>query len=263
MDNICFRITDVSHIVERHHAAGWNIEKVYYEDEYSMALILDGETEYWIGGKKYLVQKNDLIVFPPQLLRSGRTSSDHPWSFITVLFRMDLNESAQLFFNKSPHIWNQVNDSYRKLFAELHGSWLSKDPLFEVKCNLLVTEILYKLVLSDLPHQNMPHIEKLEKARMLIQENFRSELSVAKLAKSTGMSVSYFRRLFLEVYGYSPIQYIINLRIANARDLLLSREVNVTEAAQLSGFNDIYYFSRLFKKKTGTLPSSLLKDTIP
>ncbi len=52
---------------------------------------------------------------------------------------------------------------------------------------------------------------------------------------------------------------IINLRIENARDLLLSGEVNVTEAAELSGFEDIYYFSTLFKKKTGTTPTQLLR----
>jgi len=57
----------------------------------------------------------------------------------------------------------------------------------------------------------------------------------------------------------SPMQYIINLRIENARDLLLSGEVNVTEAARLSGFEDIYYFSTLFKRKTGSTPTELLR----
>jgi len=259
MDNINFRITDVTRVIERQHAVGWNVENMYYEKEYAMVIVLDGQTEYVINGQNLLVQKNDLIIFSPKLLRSGKTSPDHPWSFITVLFRMDLNAQAQNFFNKSLHIWNNVNDSYRKLIIEVRKSWISKDPLYEVKCNMLLTEILYKLVSSYLPYQNMPYTEKLEKTRMIIQEDFRTDLSIEELAKSIGMSVSYFRRLFLEVYGYSPMQYIINLRIENARDLLLSQEVNVTEAAQLSGFNDIYYFSRLFKKKTGLMPSSLLR----
>ena len=56
------------------------------------------------------------------------------------------------------------------------------------------------------------------------------------------------------------MQYIMNLRIENARDLLLSGEVNVTEAAQLSGFDDIYYFSTAFKRKTGFAPTKLLRE---
>ena len=52
----------------------------------------------------------------------------------------------------------------------------------------------------------------------------------------------------------------MNLRIENARDLLLSGEVNVTEAAQLSGFDDIYYFSTAFKRKTGFAPTKLLRE---
>ena len=107
--------------------------------------------------------------------------------------------------------------------------------------------------------QKVPHIKRLEKARNTIQENFRQDLSVEKLAESIGMSVSYFRRLFHEAYGCAPMQYIINLRIENARDLLLSGEVNVTEAARLSGFEDIYYFSTLFKRKTGSTPMELLR----
>lgn len=260
MENISYRITDVTRIIERQTATGWKVENLCYEKEYALVIVLDGETEYRINEQTYLAQKNDLLLFSPKIMRSGKTSPNNPWSFITVLFCMELNEHAQQFFNKSIHIWKKTNDSFRKLFTEVRRSWISKDPLFEVKCNMLVTEILYKLVSSDLPYKNTPHIKKLERARMVIQENFRNDLSVEELARSVGMSNSYFRRLFLEVYGYSPMQYIVNLRIENAQDLLLSQEVNVTEAAQLSGFNDIYYFSRLFKKKTGITPSALIKS---
>lgn len=257
MENINFLITDVTYIIERQNAVGWNVENMSYEKEYTMVIILEGETEYTINGQKYLFKKDDLIIFSPKLLRSGKTMPDHPWSFITIRFNMNLNEHAHHFFNKPLMIRNNVSASYRKLFTEVYRTWISKDPLFKVKCSMLITEIIYKLILSDLPYQNIPNIEKIKKTRLIIQENFRFNISIEELAKSIGMSVSYFRRLFHKVYGYSPMQYIMNLRIEYARDLLLSGEVNVTEAARLSGFDDIYYFSRLFKEKTGTSPSRI------
>jgi len=259
MEHVDFQITDVICTLERQHAEGWHIETMYYEKEYVLVIVLDGEAEYTIYGEKYPVKKDDLILFSPNLLRSGITSPDHPWSFISVVFRMDLNEEARTYFNKSILIWNNVSDSIRKILTEVRRTWIGKTSLFQVKCKLLVTEIIYDLFISAMPYQNVLHIRKLEKARTMIQENFRYDLSVEKLAESIDMSCSNFRRLFHEAYGYSPMQYIMHLRIENARDLLLSGEVNVTEAAHLSGFDDIYYFSRVFKNKTGFSPSKLIK----
>lgn len=261
MENLDFKITEISHVIERQNAIGWHAENIQYEDKFVAVIILDGKTEYIVDDHKYLVIKNDIIIFPPGVSHSGRTDSEHPWSFISVIFRMDLIEEAIYYFNKSILIWGNCGESLRKLFIETSRAWTGKNPLYQVKCRLTATEILYQLLLSEMPYHKVPHIKKLEKARNTIQENFRQELSVEELAKSIDMSVSYFRRLFHEAYGCSPMQYIINLRIENARDLLLSGEVNVTEAAHLSGFEDIYYFSTLFKRKTGITPTGLIRKT--
>lgn len=257
MENIDFRITKIPRIIERTNSVGWHIDNMYYEEDYVIALILEGETEYIIQGRKYQVRKNDVILFPPKTMRSGRTNPENPWSFINITFRMEHNESSKKYFDKSILIWKDAGETVRKQFQEASGAWTGKNPLYQVKCSLLATEILYKLLLSEMPYHKVPHIKKLEKARQQIQAHFREELSVEELADSIGLSVSYFRRLFHEAYGCSPMQYIVNLRIENARDLLLSGEVNVTEAALLSGFEDIYYFSTLFKRKTGMTPTQI------
>lgn len=259
MENLDFRIMEITRIIGRFHSADWHIENMHYDEEYVLALVLGGETEYVINGTSYLVHKDDVILFPPKTTRSGRTNPQNPWSFINITFRMEANEAARLFFDKSILIWKNASDTIRKQFLEASGVWTGKNPLYQIKCNILATEILYKMILSELPYHKVPHIKKLEKARKHIQENFRNEISVEELAGSVGLSVSYFRRLFHEAYGCSPMQYIINLRIENARDLLLSGEVNVTEAALLSGFEDIYYFSTLFKRKTGSTPTQILR----
>ena len=259
MEHLDFNITEITRVIERRNAAGWHVENMRYENEFVVVMVLEGETEYIVNKEKYLARKNDILIFPPGILRSGRTDSRNPWSFISIIFCMDLNKEAKKYFNKSILIWRNSGDSLRKLFVEASHAWTGKNPLFHIKCCLAATEILYKLLLSEMPYHKVPHIKKLEKARNTIQENFRQELSVEELAESIDMSVSYFRRLFHEAYGCSPMQYIINLRIENARDLLLSGEVNVTEAARLSGFEDIYYFSTLFKRKTGSTPTGLLR----
>ena len=257
MENIEFWITDICHIIERKNAIGWHLSNICSK-HHVIVFVLDGEAKYTIDGQQYMLRKNDLYIFSPNLPRTGKTFPHNPWSFISIMFDMELNETARNFLNCPVLAWHNM-ESCQTLFSEASKTWTSRDPLFKAKCNILLTDILYQLFLSSLSYRDVPHIKKLEYARSLIQENFRKELSVEALANTVDMSISYFRRLFHNVYGYSPMQYITNLRIEHARDLLLSGEVNVTEAAHLSGFDDIYYFSRLFKAKTGVSPSKLQK----
>lgn len=259
MEQLDFTVTEILRVIRRPVIRDWHIENVSYDDAFIMTFVLDGKTEYRIGAKTYLFQKNDIFLFPPKAVHSGRTSRDNPWNFVYIVFRMEMNEATKAFFEKPVLIWRSASETLKKQFLDAVQVWSGKTALHQVKCKLLCTEILYDLLLSSLPYNNVPHIQKLEKTRAYLQDHFRNEININALADSVDMSISYYRHLFHQAYGCSPMQYLMDLRIENARDLLLSGEVNVTEAAHLSGFNDIYYFSSLFKRKTGYSPIQLLK----
>ena len=74
------------------------------------------------------------------------------------------------------------------------------------------------------------------------------------------MSVSWFIRNFKEYTGTTPTQYLLSLRISNAQSLLESTSCNVTEIAEIVGYNNPLYFSRLFKKQNGVSPSLFRKQ---
>ena len=69
------------------------------------------------------------------------------------------------------------------------------------------------------------------------------------------MSVSWFIRSFKEYTGSTPTQYILSLRISNAQTLLGSTNYNITEIAEIVGYDNPLYFSRLFRKQSGMSPS--------
>lgn len=64
----------------------------------------------------------------------------------------------------------------------------------------------------------------------------------------------YFRKIFVQIYGTSPVKYISNLKLNRAKELLSSGIYTITDAAYNSGFNDSSYFSREFKKIQVSLP---------
>ena len=96
----------------------------------------------------------------------------------------------------------------------------------------------------------------LEKSVNYLFENFDdASLSNEILAKRSGISEIYFRRLFKESFGVTPKQYVIDLRMKKARKLLVESRFNVSEIAEQCGFSSVYHFCRAFKKATSLTPT--------
>lgn len=96
--------------------------------------------------------------------------------------------------------------------------------------------------------------KRLRPAINEISTRFCENLPISHYAALCEMSEVNFRRSFREYFGISPIDYRNDLRLQKAKDLLLSGEYNVTEAAEGSGFSNLSFFIKLYKKKYGHTP---------
>jgi len=95
----------------------------------------------------------------------------------------------------------------------------------------------------------------LADALSYIEKNFGNELKVKQLASKVYMSPDYFRKVFKETTGLLPTDYINKIRMSKASMLLADNLMPVARVAEMVGFNDVNYFSRLFKSKFGYSPS--------
>ena len=98
--------------------------------------------------------------------------------------------------------------------------------------------------------------KKLQAALSEISERYAENEKIEYYADLCGMSEVNFRRLFREYTGQSPVDYRNNIRLNNARIKLQSGEYNVSEAAETSGFSNLSFFIRLYKKKYGHTPKT-------
>lgn len=94
---------------------------------------------------------------------------------------------------------------------------------------------------------------------MYIDKHYNDELSTRAIADVFYVSESYIIHTFKKQIGQTPVEYINNLRIKQAKKLLAKGNESITRIANVVGYNDINYFSRVFKKKTGTTPSHYRK----
>ena len=113
--------------------------------------------------------------------------------------------------------------------------------------------LLKKEAAKDPPNRSV--MDRLAPALAYIEEHYTEEnIPVSRLAELCSVSEEYLRRLFHSAFSVSPSVYIRNMRLRHAEDLLRSNEYSVSQAALLSGFSDVSYFSREFKKATGVSP---------
>ena len=145
-------------------------------------------------------------------------------------------------------------------FAELYRVWTTKGTGYLVKCRSLILDIIYILLSDELRRSKISiHYSKIEKIVNTIRENCERSYSIDELCAMSGLSSSHFRMLFKELTGLSAVQFQNRAKIDRAKDLIMSGSCNVSEAARAVGFDNVYYFSRLFRKLTGKNPSEYMK----
>ena len=94
----------------------------------------------------------------------------------------------------------------------------------------------------------------VNKAKIIFMDNFKKEIKLEDVAARVNMSYSRFRYLFKEYTGFTPAQYIQELRVMHSKELLTNTVMNIKEIAFDCGFETCQYFCTVFKKKVGSTP---------
>ena len=102
-------------------------------------------------------------------------------------------------------------------------------------------------------------LKRLITAQAFIHDNLEETLDLNQIASISCISPFYFQRLYKQVFGYSPSQYLERIRMEKAIILLKTYQYPIKEIAYRVGFSDLQYFSRRFKKYFGHTPSQMLK----
>lgn len=121
---------------------------------------------------------------------------------------------------------------------------------------------LGRFVRKDSPEDMKNRLRKqMEQSVIYIHNHYMEELSVATLADIAALSERRFRQVFREAFDMAPSEYIMNLRISYAEELLRDTTLPVGQIAESCGYHDALYFSRLFHQKTGMSPLTYRKST--
>ena len=133
-----------------------------------------------------------------------------------------------------------------------------------VNCHLqsflldLIGDILFLEAIAT-NTQELAIMETLEPAISFMDANFRNNPTLGEIAEVAYYAPNYFQKLFKDNFGISPFQYMLDKRLAEARRLLCTTNMSVKKVANQCGYENEFYFSRIFKKNLEISPSALRK----
>lgn len=109
----------------------------------------------------------------------------------------------------------------------------------------------------------MHHHEQAYLARRLLNQHYATPITIDQLSDEVALSPYYLIRLFRRIYKLTPHQYLIQLRLAKAKEMLRNSDVSITEICAAVGFESLGSFSTLFRKAAGVSPSSYRTSSQP
>ena len=159
----------------------------------------------------------------------------------------------------SPHLHNII-----KMFIQESSN---HRPGYEVVLQSLSTQLVVQLLREATSDNNLINMEPLAQDRKnirlaidFLQEHYRDQFTLGQVARSANYSPYHFIRIFKEETGKTPFEYLLEVKIEKAREMLISQHMTVTEVCFLCGFNNLSHFTAVFKKKVGLTPSEYRKQ---
>jgi len=230
-----------------YHGLAYNdgCDTTYRFDTGEVICCRSGEVIYLPKGSNYTVDKNEI----PQTCDAGVYAINFLISSDSVKFRPQ-------------KLSVRGRDKMLSLFKRAVSSWRRKEVGYFEECFADLYKIFKQIKQESAVYSSSAKSFKILKPALeYINEHYATEnIRMSDLASLCGISEPYLRRVFHKVYSVSPAVYIRNLRIDYAKELLILGGCSVTDAAFLSGFGDVSYFSREFKKTMGISPKDYLSE---
>lgn len=254
------------------------IERTTSENNYhthdfpEIGIILEGSGTYHYNDEFVLVQAGDVLIFNPGVGHESVIDSpeEHRMEFFVgftnVQFtgmrknHIDLRDGVTLL-----HTQGKTRRTIARFCEEMDKENLARNPGWYFMLKSSLTQLLLTIVREQMePREGAGEnaaepVEKKHVAGQIadyLDEHYAERISLDSIAEKMYLSPYYISKIFKAEIGESPIHYLIRVRMERAKELLKEdASLPIAEIAERVGYEDVYHFSKLFKKAYGMPPS--------
>ena len=226
---------------------------------------VSGEAIYALpDGRELRLASGEAALIPAASRYTVRAAEGKIFVHYTINFTVVSGAGALEGLNTSEEIERVRMNSMERWRTHLDAllrAWNGRLPGYALRCRselyVLLSEFLDEQMRSA---AGGAAYEKTLPALHLMEARYADHLTLRELAAACALSETHFRRLFQQVYNAAPIDYLLDLRLKRADDLLMSGRCTVAEAALQAGFRDESYFCRCFRRRMGVSPGKRMQS---
>lgn len=228
--------------------------------DYQLLYILEGKAHFYFESSEIIVNKGEMVLFRPRepqlYFYFPKDKCQAFWVHFTgsdvdkILDYYQLPNDTNIFYSGSSPDYQWL---FEQMIRELQLCRANYKELLTMSLRHIF--LLINRYLKENGKSGADALNDIERSIRYFNENYTKDINIDEYAKSLHVSTCWFNRRFKQVTKVTPLQYILSLRLSNAKMLLETQDYNVTETSYAVGFHNPLYFSKLFKKHIGMSPS--------
>lgn len=251
-------------LAKNRHAACGEIFPSHWHEHIEIHYVYEGKAVFHVDRELYEVQAGDVILINRNELHAGY-STEVPYAAMLLVFDpMDISRELgeqNLRFRSLV----RGDATLSRMMGDVFAAYEQQEVGYRALCRAKVIEMLVYLcrtcavesVSAKDAVKRRRDLERLQPALEYIEQHYADRISVAQLADLLCLSPDRLGHLFRDGVGQAPLQYINEIRLRKAMNLLKTEEYTVTEVAQAVGFFDYNHFGRLFRRRYGCTPNQV------
>lgn len=259
-------ITDIGYYPSaRHHFR----ERPEPPGQFVLIYCVEGRGWYRLGDTRHEITDGQFFILPPDRPHAYGSDDTCPWTIYWVHF----NGSLAAQYAEGMHVPHRITPSGNSRISDRIA--LFEEIFFTLKAGYSVENLHYALSLF---HHYLGSLRYIRQFRLAgastaetthsdtdaacrsaikyMKENLERHITLAQLARFTGYTPNHFSAIFKRAVGHAPISYFNLIKMQAACQMLDSTDMNINQIAAKLGFEDSYYFSRLFTKIMGMPPTA-------
>jgi AraC-like DNA-binding protein len=238
-------------------------------DYYLIHTVLSGQGEFTIRDQRFRCLTGDTFIIFPGELFSYKADEHTPWHYVWVGLYGSGAAAMMDSLGVSPEeavITGSLNEKVRSYYEQLRDCFQSDSlpELANLEAGGWVRLLLQQFGLSkrqtevtrSTSNSVVDHV--INQAIQYLTLQYTKSISIEHMSTMLGYHRTHFCKLFKQTTGFSPMQYLLKIRMRRA-ELLLATSMTIDQIASSVGFSDALYFSRKFRKWSGQSPSEYRK----
>ncbi len=224
---------------------------------------MEGFGWFEVDGIRYPVSPDHFFILPKAKAHLYGSNAKNPWTIYWIHFDGEKADFFAIGFNKPTRITPEKNSRieerlhlFEEIYSTLRNGYSKGNLDYSISCLFhFLGSLKFMGAYRESISSKQSERDFIDNVVHFMRENIHKRLTLKEISEYSGLSISHFSTVFQKKTGYSPSNYFSQLKIQDACHYLDFSDMKISQIAMMFGFDDPFYFSRVFTKTMRISPT--------